>query len=189
MVIEREMRFSQRFSNEFKVPFEKILPFFQNEFQLCLVGKADLKEELKKYLPEWNWRGSADELLEYWFGHEKNVSPKMLDSVKTFRDSGIKCFICTQNEKYIVDYVLKNIGLEKYFDGVFSTNQIGFLKSDSRFWQSIWQQLDSPDKKSILCWDDNKDFAETAKKFGFETELYTGFNEYKNKINYYLSKK
>ena len=51
MVIEREMRFSQRFSDEFDVPFEKIIPFFKNEFQLCLIGKADLKKELKKYLP------------------------------------------------------------------------------------------------------------------------------------------
>ena len=48
MIIRSEKYFSQRFSDEFNIPMEKILPFFKNEFQLCLVGKADIKTELNK---------------------------------------------------------------------------------------------------------------------------------------------
>ena len=48
VVIPKKRRFSTNFSREFNVPIEKLSQFFENEFQLCLVGKADLKKEIKK---------------------------------------------------------------------------------------------------------------------------------------------
>ncbi len=69
IVIRREMYFSQRFSREFGVPIEEILPFFENEFQLCLTGKADLKKEISKYFGRWGWKKSIDELFSYWFSN------------------------------------------------------------------------------------------------------------------------
>jgi len=188
MVIDREMRFSQRFSKDFSIPLEKLLPFFQNEFQLCLIGKSDLKIELKKYLKEWGWQESTDELLKYWFGHEKNISEEMLESVRELRKAGIKCYINTQNEKYIVEYISKTLGLEKYFDGVFCTNKIGYKKPEQRYWESIYNQLGKPNKKTVLVWDDDTKHIEAAKEFGFAAELYKNFAEYKNKINFYLNK-
>ncbi len=188
MIIEREMRFSKRFSDEFNVPFEKILPFFQNEFQSCLIGKADLKTELQKHLKEWNWNKSTDELLKYWFGHEGNINKKMLSSVENLRKSGIKCFLNTQNEKYLVEYVFEKIGLKKYFDGIFFTCEIGYLKSQQEYWETIYKKLGSPDKKSILCWDDEEKNIIAAREFGFSAELYKNYAEYNKKINNYLHK-
>ena len=187
MVIKREMRFSIRYSKEFGVPVDKIIPFFQNEFQLCLIGKADLKEEIQKYLKSWHWKGTTDELLNYWFSNEKNVNKEMLDNIHELKSLGIKCFISTQNEKYIVDYVLNSIGLKQYFDRIFATSEIGHLKSDQKFWQSIYEQLGNPDKKTILCWDDNEEFVKMAKDAGLLAEHYTNFEDYKNKTKKYLN--
>jgi putative hydrolase of the HAD superfamily len=187
MVVHREMRFSQRFSEEFKIPLEKINPFFENEFKPCLVGKADLKKELAKYLPVWNWNKSVDELLQYWFESEKEVDKKMLASAQSLRASGIKCFLSTNNEKYRTDYLLSNLGLKNSFDGIFSSSEIGFMKQDKEFWLAVHNKLGNPDKKSVLCWDNEERKLEAAEDFGFLTELYTGFNEYENKIKKYLN--
>jgi putative hydrolase of the HAD superfamily len=188
MIINREMRFSKRFSNEFNVPMEKILPFFENEFQLCLVGKADLKEELQKYLSSWNWQGSVDDLLEYWFGHEGDIDPQIMESVRNLRGDGVKCFINTQNDKHLVKYVLENIGLKDFFDGVFCTNEIGYKKPQQEYWQAIYNRLGNPDKETVLCWDDEEKHITAAKEFGFSAELYTRFEAYENKIKSYLIK-
>lgn len=51
-VILEKNPFSKRLSQKFNVPMEKISPFFQQEFKLCSVGRADLKEEVKKYLAD-----------------------------------------------------------------------------------------------------------------------------------------
>jgi len=44
--------FSDKYAMEHGVPVEKIMPFFRNEFKTCQLGKADMKEELVKYLSE-----------------------------------------------------------------------------------------------------------------------------------------
>ena len=183
VVVLKKIRFSQRFSNDFGIPIEEVLPFFENEFGLCLIGKADLKEELKKYLARWNWQKTADELLEYWLSLENAVSEKIIDSVKKLRASGIKCFLNTNNEKYRVKYLLENIGLKKYFDGIFSSGEIGYTKSQQEFWQTVYSRLGTPDKKTVLVWDDDEKNIQSAKNFGFLAEPYTDFNNYKNKIN------
>lgn len=49
IVVNKPLRFSDRFSKEYGVPMEKLLAFFENDFQPCLVGKADLKEVLRLF--------------------------------------------------------------------------------------------------------------------------------------------
>jgi len=38
---------------------------FKNEFQPCLVGEADLKEQINPYLEKWGWKKSVDDFLEH----------------------------------------------------------------------------------------------------------------------------
>ena len=182
MVIQREMYFSQRFSKEFGVPMEKVLPFFENEFQLCLVGKADLKEELAKYLSQWNWKKSVEELLSYWFANESNLDKKMLESVKNLRSKGIGCYLNTNNEKYRVQYLFENLDLKKIFDGVFSSAELGFLKPQPEFWSAIHERLGKPDKSEVLVWDDDEENVESAKNFGFHSESYSDYDAYENRM-------
>ena len=189
MVINRGILFSEQFAKDYGIPQEKITPFFKNEFQLCKVGKADVKEVLKKYLPIWGWKKSTEDFLEYWFKFDSVLDQEMLKSIDGLRAKGIKCYLATDNEKYRVEYFENVLNFKKIFDGVFSQRKIGFSKYQLEFWQAAYDQLEKPDKKSVLCWDNDQDKLDPAKNFGFQTELYTNFKEYKNKINNYLTKK
>ena len=182
MVIHREMYFSQRLSQEFGVPMEMVLPFFKNEFKLCLVGKADLKQELGKYLDGWNWKKSVDDLLLFWFEHESNLDKEMLGNITDLRNNGIRCYLDTNNEKYRVRYLLDNLGLKNFFDGVFSSAEIGFLKPQPEFWSAIHERIGKPDKSEVLVWDDDKENVESAKNFGFNSELYLDFKTYQDRM-------
>ena len=102
VIIPKKRRFSSNFSREFNVPIEKLSKFFENEFQLCLVGKADLKKEIKNYLKHWNWEKSIDELLKYWFENESKVDKKLLNNINNLRSRGIKCFLSTNSGKIAV---------------------------------------------------------------------------------------
>jgi putative hydrolase of the HAD superfamily len=59
--------FSQNLVRDFGLPIEVLTPFFKTEFKDCLVGKVDLKTCIQKYLEPLGWKGSVDELLDYWF--------------------------------------------------------------------------------------------------------------------------
>ncbi len=182
MVVHREMYFSQRFSKEFGVPAEKILPFFENEFQLCLVGKADLKEELENYVGRWGWQKPVDELLKYWFEHENTVDERMLESVTSLRAKGIRCYLDTNNEHYRVRYLVDTLGLKNFFDAVFSSAQLGYMKPQQEFWRSIHELIGGPDKGEVLVWDDDEENVKSAKHFGFQAELHSDFDSYKDRM-------
>ncbi len=182
MVLQREMYFSERLSRDFGIPLETILPFFKNEFQLCLVGKADLKEELKKYVEAWQWSKSIDELLAFWFSSESTLNPDMLASVKQLRERGIRCYLDTNNEKYRVQYITETLGFNKLFDGVFASSAIGFKKPQPEFWQAIANGLGNPGKGQVIVWDNEEKNITSAKAFGFQAELYTDFAAYEERL-------
>ncbi|MFA6296515.1 MAG: HAD hydrolase-like protein [Patescibacteria group bacterium] len=182
MIIKREMYFSQYYSQKFKVPIEKMLPFYNNKFQLCLIGKADLKKEIAKYLNQWKWKKSVDDFLLLWFKYESNLDNKVLESIKKLRKKKINCYIGTDNEKYRVNYLLNNLKLAKYFDGIFASSKIGYQKSQQEFWSQVYKSLKQPNKSEILFWDDDPKNVKSAQDFGFNAKVYTNFSDYENKI-------
>jgi putative hydrolase of the HAD superfamily len=189
MIIKRGILPSEKFAEELNVPLEKILVFFKNEFQLCKIGKADVKEVLEKYLPSWGWKKSVDEFLDYWFKYDSVLDQKMIESIKDLKNKGIRCYLATNNEKYRVEYFSDVLGFKDIFDGIFSSDKIGFQKSQQEFWQVVYEQTGKPDKKTVLCWDNDEEKLKAIKNFGFLTEVYTNFNEYKNKLNNIINKK
>ena len=109
VVIIPSERFSDRFSREFNVDYEeKIPPFFENDFEPCLTGRADLKEIIKPYLKRWGWKKSVDELLEYWFENENHIDERVIEVIKKLRAIGIKCYLATNQEKYRTQYLRKH---------------------------------------------------------------------------------
>ncbi|MDP2873822.1 MAG: HAD hydrolase-like protein [bacterium] len=186
MIIHREMYFSERFSKEFNIPLEKILPFFKNEFQSCLIGKADLKIELQNYLPSWGWEKSVEELLSYWFTHESDLDKALLESVKQLRERSFKCYLDTNNDQYRTQYLLDTLGLKKMFDGVFSSAELGYLKPQDEFWAAVHDRLGKPAKSEVLVWDDDEKNVESAKKFGFLAKQYSDLNLFKNQMRLLL---
>lgn len=181
IIINREMYFSERYSRDFNVPLEKILPFYKNEFQKCLVGQADLKEELTKYLDDWEWNKPIEELLDYWFEHESTINKEVLSAVSDLRARGIKCYLATNNEKYRVDYLRQNLGLGQHFDGIFASCDLGAKKPSEAFWQSISEKIGF-DNTEVEVLDDEPENVESANQYGFRSEIFSDIRSFLRKI-------
>jgi putative hydrolase of the HAD superfamily len=182
-VILEKNPFSKRLSQEFNVPMEKISPFFQKEFKLCSVGKADLKEEIKKYLADWNWQESVNEILAFWFDGEGVIDERIIKTVNDLREKGIKCYLVSDQEKYRAEFLLNELGLGKFFDGHFISCQVGFSKSDDKFFQNVIGNISPIVPQEIMFWDDDKKNIEPAKKLGIDARFYQNFDEFKKEIN------
>jgi len=186
VIIHREGYFSDRLSRDFGIPLEKILPFFKNEFQQCLLGKADLKQEIQKYLPQWGWEKSLDELLEFWFSQESHLDERLVSDISNLRQKGIRCYLATVNEKHRVEYLSHRLGFKDLFDKIFASSSVGFLKQSTDFWSVIFSQL-NVEKNEVLVWDDEQIAVDAARGFGFPAELYTDFELYKKKMDSLLT--
>src|SRR5688500_6890642 len=105
VVVKKTKVFRVRISEKLNIPLEKVLEFFKNEFQESLVGKADLKVVLEKYIHEWGWNDTVESLLKFWFEGESEVDDQLLAKISNYRKGGGKGYLASNNEKYRIDYL------------------------------------------------------------------------------------
>ena len=177
--------FSVQYQKEFSVSNDVMLPFFKGKFQDCLVGKADLKEEVKYFLKDWKWAGTADEFLEYWFKTEHYVDDRILNEIVRLREKGVKCYLGTKQEKYRMEYIKKDMGLEEFFDGVFCSCDIGNKKPDKQYFDAVTfalKEKEGIEPANIIFWDDKKENVDSSIACGWNAYLYEGFDKFKTEV-------
>jgi putative hydrolase of the HAD superfamily len=178
--------FSKRFSKEYNIDLSRINPFFDGPFKECLVGKADLKEVIAPYLEEWGWKDGVDSFLEYWFSSEHSIDQELIDYIQVHRENGIKCVMATNQEKYRAEYLFNKIGFINSFDKMYVSAHLGHKKTNVEFFEKLVNDLVDIKKDEVLFWDDDIQNIETAKEFGINAELYTTFEDFKQKMKDYL---
>lgn len=157
---------------------EMLTPFFRGPFLACLVGKADLKEELVPYLTKWGWSQSPTAFLDYWFHQESLINEQLIQVVQHLRQGGIKCYIATQQERYRTEYLLHEMGFEHLFDGMFSSVNTGYMKNEQAFFETILNELAGISADEVLFWDDTLKNVETAQHVGMQAEVYHDFADF-----------
>lgn len=167
---------------------DMLSPFFQGPFQACLVGKADLKEELAVVLPRWHWPHSVDAFIDYWFHQEGLVlNEQLLQTIQHLRHQGLRCYLATQQERYRISYILHDMGFETLFDGLFSSVQLGCLKSEPRFFTGILATLHGCQASEVCFWDDAPLNVATARSIGMLAEVYSDFADFQVKMQQIVS--
>ncbi|MFA5961263.1 MAG: HAD family hydrolase [Parcubacteria group bacterium] len=186
VVIDSPSYFSVQYEKEFGVSSNVVQAFFRDKFQDCLVGKADLKEELRPLLDDWKWRGTVEDLLDYWFKAEHYIDERMIDEIKRLKELGIKCYLGTQQEKYRTEYMKSNMGFDRIFDKIYSSAEIGHKKPDKKFFEFIHQDLGEIEgikPAEIMFWDNEEVNVISAKKLGWQSFLYTTFDDFQKNVS------
>ena len=186
VMINGEM-FSEHLERDFGVSKDIIAPFFKGPFRDCIIGNADLKEIILPYLKEWNWEGTVDEFLTYWFKSEHNIDMNLVKYISKLRDKGIKCYLVTNQEKYRVEYMLKEMDFQNVFDKIYASAHLGHRKPAQEFYEKMYADLGNVQKDEILFWDDNEENIEQARIFGINAELYKNFEKFEGKMNEYIT--
>lgn len=189
VVLKSSRLFSEQLEIDYGIKSEMLQPFFLGVFRDCSVGKADLKVELAKVIADWGWKGTVEELMDYWFTKGTQIDQEVLEYVKTIRDSGVRCFMTTDQEKYRGEYVQNLLGNHKPFEKVFYSGQIGSVKKDPAYYEYVYSTLNQASRapfsqliarENILVIDDGEKNIETAKSLGFATYFYTNLDGLKN---------
>jgi HAD superfamily hydrolase (TIGR01509 family) len=170
VVIQSQM-FSFKYAQEFNINISKLDNFFKTDFQACLVGKSDLKIVIKPWLKKWNWSKSVDEFLDYWFKAEHKINFELIENIRELRKSKIKCVLATNQEKYRLEYMKKEMDFETTFDKIYSSNLIGFKKPNIQYYTHILNDLNE-NPSNIVFYDDRQENIESAKSLGINSILY-----------------
>lgn len=184
VLISKPKMFSQYLEEDYRIPTTVTSKFFKGDFQKCLVGEADLKEELKKHIKEWGWKGSVEELIDYWFKVEHHVDVELVEFIKKLKSMKIKCYMGTNNEIYRTKY-LESKMFNSVFDKIFSSANLGSKKPELEFFEKMFAEISKNSKitkHEILFVDDDQENIGAAKYFGFQTFLYKTFSDFEKLI-------
>lgn len=173
VVLPKTRYFSERYAEHFGVSAESLKSFFKNELRDCQLGTKDLRIVLPRYFNDWQWQGTVDELLQYWFQDGNQPEPEILTLVEQTRAAGIKCYLATDQEKYRAHYLWQNLELSKHFDGSFFSCDLGARKNETVYWEKVLAKLGNPDPAEVVFWDDELENVATAKQAGIEAHLFT----------------
>lgn len=179
VVIPKSAYFSKRYAAKFGLSDEILLPFFKTEFLQCQLGKKDLKEVLPDYLTAWQWSGTVEELVRFWFEDGSAPVAEVMTVVQTMREAGNKCYLATDQEKYRAAYLWNDVNLAKDFDGAFFSCDLGVRKKESAYWEKVLAALGNPDPASVYFWDDEEENVAMAKAAGIDAHFFTKPEELK----------
>jgi len=171
--------FSKRYSEKFGIPLEDIMIFFDNEFQDCLVGKADLKEVILPHLQKWGWKGTVEEVLQFWFGDGYQLDKEMIDFIRALKSSGKICILATNQEKHRVLYMKSEMGLGKVFDYTISSADTGCKKDTPEFYKELFKLLPEMKPGEMLFFDDRQKNIDTANSLGIKALLFKNLEDSK----------
>lgn len=180
-VVIHPWRFARYREREHGITREMTQDFFQGVFSDCLVGKADLKEALAPFLPKWEWHGSVDEFVDTWLEVENAIDERVVNVVRTLRQSGLICCLATNQERNRALYMMNQMGLSDIFDTLFFSCFLKHKKPDRLFYDHIEKSLQL-EGSSILFWDDSPECVEGALMCGWNAEVYVDFENFKTEL-------
>ena len=185
-VLSAHEPFRERLARDHGIAADITVPFFRGPFRDCLVGKADLKEQLFPYLKQWGWQHTVDDFLSYWFIAEHRPNLPLLQVAQQLRQYGIPCYLATNQERYRTEYILQEMGFATHFDGAFSSAYTGYMKPQVEFFHHILHKLAHVKADEILFWDDTLENIIVAKEVGLHAEHYRDFDTCVDRMRTYF---
>lgn len=150
--------------------------FFAGPFNQCIKGKADVKAILPPYLETWRWPGTLDEFVEKWLVTENLPDERLLAEIARLRKAGLRCALGTNQEYNRAEYIRKDMGFEKYFDELFFSCEIGYMKPELEYFYHAAKVLDFAPGE-ILFIDNEDKYVNAARQAGWQARLYTTYEE------------
>lgn len=148
--------------------------FIQGPFvHSVLTGKQDLKSALARFLPTLGHTGDPEALIRYWLENDSCINIDLIEKIKTLKSSGkTRLFIATNQEHSRAQYLMKNLSFSDYFDDIFHSARIGYLKPNREYFDFIAKELSCEEEEPPIFFDDTPDVVHAAKKYGWQAYEY-----------------
>jgi len=110
--------------------------------------------------------GLRDELMTLYL--KLDAYPEVAEALKALKAKGKRMAILSNGSPSMLDSAVRASGLEKFFDMVFSVEDVGIYKPSRRVYRHAMQKLQIQDAPSICFVSANSWDAQAAAQFGFQ---------------------
>lgn len=170
-VLVNSMVFSKVLARDYGLTREDTAAFFQGPFKRCLLGDADLKSELPRYLASWGWPRSLDDFVARWFEADSEINVEMVDLATRARQRGIACYVASTQERHRASYMEQEMGFAHIFDGLFFSCRLGCQKPERKFYEIVLAEVGCKPEEMLFL-DDSHENVSAAREAGWNAETY-----------------
>ena len=173
---------------------EVLNDFYQGAAQhACLTAQARVEDNMQPYLEKFGWKGTVEEYLKKQFAFEsKYLDQGLLELVKALRGKGVKCYLCTDQEKFRASQLLNQLNFKSLFDQAFISLHAGSRKCKKEFWEYVLKEIkkEFPKAKAeeIIFFDDLDKNVEAAEAAGFQAVLFKNKEQFLRDLGEWLEK-
>ncbi|MDD2839954.1 MAG: hypothetical protein PHY80_02375 [Rickettsiales bacterium] len=130
-----------------------------------------------------NLQLQTENLISYWFKNDSAIDMNFVNLLTEVvkNDCGI-LYLATNQEKYRKNYVFCELGLNKYFNDIFYSGEIGFKKDEDGYWEYIKNKFCEYNVEQLLFIDDTEKNVKKAKEHGIDGYVYTTFEKAKEEL-------
>ena len=140
--------------------------------QEVLIGQKSLDEALREVLPQIGYYDDPQRLIDYWMERDANINHELIKYIEILsKNPEITLCIATNQEHVRANYLMKEVGFNRYFTDIFYAARLGALKPALRFYEEI-ERLHPVSKEEIIFFDDNQDVVDGAIEFGWEAHQF-----------------
>lgn len=159
--------------------------FFEPHFADVVRGRSTLRERLAPVLREIAPQLNCDRLIEYWFANDSQLNLDLLTQMDAARRSGIKLHLATVQEHERAQFLWRGLGLEKRFDAIHYSADLGSAKPEEEFFIEI-ERRSGFLPTEILLVDDKIENVEAARRCQWYAAQWTGRESLQELIRYVL---
>ena len=105
-------------------------------------------------------------MIEHFYMNEEALKPGIRELLERLSAAGVKMCIATATDRYLIEGALKNNGIDKYFDGIFTCNEVGAGKESPLIFDEAMKSLGTT-KENTVIFEDSLYAVRSAKDAGY----------------------
>jgi glucose-1-phosphatase len=175
--------FHNRLISDFKLSEEVVSSLlYKSEVMSKFVrGQIFPEEFCLKFYEVTGVSFTIEQLSEYWT-RDYTVDEKVRLTVLKAKELGYKTCVCTNNNEIRLGFLKIKYELEKDFDVIVSSHEVGECKPAKRIFEELLKKLKAEGEELVYA-DDNPDRLQGARELGIKTFVFENFEQFLNELN------
>jgi len=158
--------------------YEKI--YFRNNYLITVKG-MNQEDFWRKLLVEFKRIEKEEEVFNFLRTRsKKELNQEMIELIKTLRKNGHKIGMLSNNSTKVNEKIKKD-GIDKFFDVILISEDIGYMKPDPKVFEIFLEKLDVKSEELVFI-DDTDINLNTADNVGFTPILFKNIEDLKNDL-------
>lgn len=156
---------------------DQVRQLYSTDWSLVMKGIVDTQHYFKRMFKTLNIEISVDTFINYWLEHDLSINTEVIQAIESIKE--VRIYIGTNQDSYRIAVLQKKF--DKYFDGIFSSHHIGFIKPEPEFFKYIESSLNMQ-AQDIAFIDDLKSNIQAATQLGWTCHHYQNIEAFKDFI-------